>query len=83
MTDVDSSVAARARQLVVAMAPEPPAEPADESRLIEDLSYDSLRLMELTLVLERAFGLPRFRPEQLLDVRRIGDVVALIEETRR
>ncbi|NKY49242.1 acyl carrier protein [Nocardia vermiculata] len=82
MTDVDSSVGARARQLVVAMAPDLATEPADESRLIEDLGYDSLRLMELTLVLERAFGLPRFRPEQLIDVRRITDVVALIEETR-
>ncbi|NKY89381.1 acyl carrier protein [Nocardia veterana] len=83
MTTVDDSVAEQVRRLVVAMAPDPPPELADEMRLIEDLSFDSLRLMELTLVLEQAFGLPRYRPEQLAGVRRIADVVALIEETRR
>ncbi|WP_030512755.1 acyl carrier protein [Nocardia sp. NRRL WC-3656] len=79
MTNVDSPVAERVRQLVVAMAPAPAAEPRDRLRLIEDLGFDSLRLMELTLVLEQAFGLPRYRPEQLAGVRRIGDVVTLIE----
>ncbi|AHH20696.1 putative acyl carrier protein (ACP) [Nocardia nova SH22a] len=82
MTNVDSTVAERVRQLVVAMAPEPPADLTDDLRLVEDLAFDSLRLMELTLVLERAFGLPRYRPEQLAGVRRIGDVVALIEAVR-
>lgn len=79
MTNVDSTVAQRVRQLVVAMAPDAPDAPTDEMRLVEDLAFDSLRLMELTLVLERAFGLPRYRPEQLAGVRRIADVVALIE----
>lgn len=83
MTTVDDSVAEQVRRLVVAMAPDPPPELDDEMRLIEDLAFDSLRLMELTLVLEQAFGLPRYRPEQLAGVRRIADVVALIEETRR
>lgn len=82
MTNVDSTVAEQVRQLVIAMAPEAPAELTDEMRLVEDLAFDSLRLMELTLVLERAFGLPRYRPEQLVGVRRIADVVALIEEAR-
>ncbi|WP_227980527.1 acyl carrier protein [Nocardia spumae] len=82
MTNVDSPVAQQVRSLVVAMAPAAPAEPTDEMRLIEDLAFDSLRLMELTLVLERAFELPRYRPEQLAGVRRIADVVALVEAVR-
>ncbi len=82
MTHVDSTVAQQVRQLVAAMAPEEPGDLTDEMRLVEDLGFDSLRLMELTLVLERAFGLPRYRPEQLAGVRSIADVVALIEAVR-
>ncbi|RDI54349.1 acyl carrier protein [Nocardia mexicana] len=82
MTTVDGDVAHRIRQLIEAMAPEPRAG-EDDRRLVEDLGFDSLRLMELTVVLERAFELPRYRPEQLAGVRRVGDVVALIEESAR
>ncbi|WP_280382825.1 acyl carrier protein [Nocardia wallacei] len=80
MTTVNDGVAHRVRLLIEAMAPEPRAG-ADDRRLVEHLGFDSLRLMELTVVLERAFALPRYRPEQLTGVRRVGDVVALIEET--
>ena len=51
---------------------------ADDQRLMEDLGFDSLRLMELTVVLERAFELPRYKPEELAGVRRVGEVVTLI-----
>ncbi|TQM25597.1 acyl carrier protein [Nocardia bhagyanarayanae] len=74
----DTTLAARVRRLVRAMAPEPPAELADEHRLVEDLGFDSLRLMELTVALERAFELPRQRPEDLVGVRRVGEVIALV-----
>ncbi|GAB2530509.1 acyl carrier protein [Nocardia heshunensis] len=77
----EDTVAQRIRQLVTAMAPRPAGTLTDELRLIEDLGYDSLRLMELTVVLERAFELPRYRPEQLLGVLRVGQVVELITRT--
>lgn len=77
----DVTTAAKVRRLVLAMAPEPPAELADEHRLVEDLGFDSLRLMELTVVLERAFALPRYRPEQLVGVRRVDAVIALVRGT--
>ncbi|WP_280276256.1 acyl carrier protein [Nocardia wallacei] len=80
MTGVDSDVAQRVRHLVAAMAPQPGGT-GDDRRLVEDLGFDSLRLMELTVVLERAFGLPRYRPEQVAGVLRVGDVIALIERT--
>ncbi|MEU0542243.1 acyl carrier protein [Nocardia sp. NPDC005978] len=73
--------AARIRDIVTAMAPQPPAAVTGAHRLIEDLGYDSLRLMELTVVLERAFDLPRFRPEDLVDVLRVDAVIALVDRT--
>ncbi|SNY82405.1 acyl carrier protein [Nocardia amikacinitolerans] len=78
----DTALAARVRRLVQAMAPEPLADLADEHRLVEDLGFDSLRLMELTLALERAFELPRQRPQDLVGVRRVGEVIALVENAR-
>ncbi|GAA5072797.1 acyl carrier protein [Nocardia iowensis] len=74
----DAAVAERVRTLVNAMAPNPQATTDDGQRLIEDLGFDSLRLMELTVVLERAFDLPRYKPEQLVGVRRVGEVIGLI-----
>ncbi|WP_054813533.1 acyl carrier protein [Nocardia arizonensis] len=68
----------RVRRIIAAMAPQPPAELADTDRLVEDLGFESLRLMELTVALERGFGLPRYQPEELIGVRRVGDVVALV-----
>ena len=68
-------------RLIVAMAPTDEASGADlaaDLRLIDDLGYDSVRLMELTVVLERKFGLPRQLPEQLAGVHTVGDVIALV-----
>ncbi|WP_433194181.1 acyl carrier protein [Nocardia sp. CA-107356] len=78
---VTGGPAEKVRRIVLAMAPEPPAELADEHRLVEDLGFDSLRLMELTVVLERAFALPRYRPEELVGVRRVDAVIALVSGT--
>ncbi|MEV2220078.1 acyl carrier protein [Nocardia vinacea] len=74
----DTTTADKVRRIVLATAPEPPAELSDEHRLVEDLGFDSLRLMELTVVLERAFELPRYRPEELVGVRRVDAVIALV-----
>ncbi|NEW42326.1 acyl carrier protein [Nocardia cyriacigeorgica] len=78
MTATDTAVADRVRALIRAMAPDQDAAMADDQRLMEDMGFDSLRLMELTVVLERAFELPRYRPEELAGVRRVGEVIALI-----
>ncbi|QIS18624.1 acyl carrier protein [Nocardia terpenica] len=79
MTNTDHSTLVRVRQLITAMAPDPQSAVTDDQQLVTDLGFDSLRLMELTLVLEQAFDLPRYRPDQLAGVHRVGDVVALIE----
>lgn len=80
---MSADITERVHRLVAATAPRPrqPADLTAEQRLIEDLGYDSLRLMELTVILERAFDLPRYLPEELVGVRAVGDVVALVERT--
>ncbi|MEU7632298.1 acyl carrier protein [Nocardia sp. NPDC049220] len=79
MTAADSAQADRVRGLIGAMAPDQAAPTDDDQRLVEDLGFDSLRLMELTVVLERAFDLPRYQPSDLVGVRRVGEVIALVE----
>lgn len=68
--------------IVRAMAPEPDPELGDDTRLVDDLGYQSLRLVELTMALEEAFGLPPFERTDLAGVGTVGDVVALIDRHR-
>lgn len=73
--------AQRVREIIATMAPDTPESVTDTQDLIADLGFDSLRLMELTVVLERAFDLPPYRPEQLAGVLTVGAVVGLIERS--
>ena len=78
-----AAIQAQAVQIVVAMAPRTVAQPSAETRLVEDLGYDSLRLVELGLALEEHFGLELAEPESLrvetlADVERV--VVALASQ---
>lgn len=82
-TDIPS----RVREIIAAMAPSARAANPDgadtgtlcgTARLSEDLGFESVRLIELTMVLERSFGLAAMPPEELAGVRRVDDVVALI-----
>jgi acyl carrier protein len=83
MTDpVGNAESMRGRILRFIAAMAPPLEPGNTTvtgpeRLIDDLGFDSVRLIELMMVLERAFGLPTHHPEQLAEVYRVDDVVAL------
>ncbi|MFD7668743.1 acyl carrier protein [Streptomyces sp. NPDC059788] len=69
--------------IVGAMAPVAGAELTDETTLIADLGYDSLRLLELTLALEQGLGLPELAPEETATVATLGDVVHLVSAARR
>jgi acyl carrier protein len=64
------------------MAPSRVLVVADGTELAGDLGYDSLRLMELGIALERAFDLTWLDPGQLAGVRTVADVVGLISTAR-
>lgn len=74
----DTAVAQQVYRVIDAMSPKPGTACTADDRLVEDLGFDSLRLMELTVVLERTFGLPAHRPEELAGVLAVGQVVMLI-----
>jgi len=69
--------------IVGAMAPAGGATPADDTALIADLAYDSLRLIELTLALEQGFGLGELAQERTATVTTVGDIVRLVTEARQ
>lgn len=64
--------------LVAAMAPDPGPEPGLCSALIADLGYSSLRLLELSIAVERAFSLAPLSQEALAGVATVGDLVELV-----
>ncbi|GAB3132627.1 hypothetical protein GCM10027289_21130 [Tsukamurella serpentis] len=77
-------IATTARKVVAAMAPGTTgsevtaASLGAQDRLREDLGFDSVRLIELTVALEQVFDLPPFPSERLAAVLRVGDVVDLV-----
>lgn len=77
MTTIGSDVFA----LVTAMAPGP-VEPALHSAFVGDLGYTSLRLLELSIAVERAFALPPLTPDTLAGVQTVGDLVALVQNLK-
>jgi acyl carrier protein len=72
------SVRAVVGKIVEKMGQGAPSQVSDESRLAEDLGFDSLRLIELTIVIEQAFGLPALDMESACAVRTVRDVTDLV-----
>ncbi|MBM7075409.1 MULTISPECIES: acyl carrier protein [Micromonospora] len=68
------------RQLVASMAPHPAGDVTDGQRLVEDLHFDSLTLIELAVALERRFDLPPISDDEAMDVVTVADVVALVSQ---
>lgn len=81
MTDNDQ--AQRTRALIGRMAPDSASSIADDQRLVQDLGFESIRLIELTVALEKVFDLPRHDPHQLMDVQTVADVVAMVARESR
>lgn len=69
--------------IVHEMAPSPgPRLPSAEAGLVDDLGFTSLRLVELTMVLEETFGLEPLSREDVAGVDTVGDVVAMLRRAR-
>ena len=56
------------------------AELRADTRLVADLAYDSVRLIELSIALERHFELAALDESRLAAVTTVGDVVDLVAE---
>ncbi|GAA3990195.1 hypothetical protein GCM10022247_06050 [Allokutzneria multivorans] len=74
------SAQAEVAKVVAAMAPNQGVAITADSSLTADLGYDSLRLMELTMALEKHFELQPVDFERAATVTTVADVTRLVEE---
>lgn len=70
VTDLPEKV----RRIVGVLAGVPCGNPPADARLVEDLGYDSVRLLELSIALEEAFGLDGLSVEHTLSIRTVANV---------
>jgi acyl carrier protein len=78
MSKTTNTLTLQVREIIGRMAPDGAPEPAPDARLVEDLGYDSLAIIEMALELERELGLPRLQEEEAMDIETVGQVEALV-----
>ncbi|MBQ1026053.1 acyl carrier protein [Micromonospora sp. C95] len=69
-------VAEAITRAVGALAPDPRTEVGLDEQLVTDLGFDSLRMVELSLVLEELFALDPNAMDEVPPVGSVGDLVA-------
>lgn len=74
----DTAATIEVLHIVLGMAPQLPTIVDQTNRLVEDLGYDSLRLIELSVALEERFGI-RFDPEVALQIETLDDVARYVD----
>jgi acyl carrier protein len=74
MTDQSHAVVNELRGLILRMSPRTVASTAAEDRLVEDLGYDSLTLIELAVAIEDRFDLPAITEEEAMRIKTVGDL---------
>jgi acyl carrier protein len=77
-TDRAPSQQAAIRRIVGELAPADSDGISAESRLVEDLGYHSLALLELAFALEEEFGLPPLDERRAQEIRTVRDVENLV-----
>lgn len=82
MTEEDD-VTARTREIIRLLAPAADARCERDGRLIEDLGYHSLALVELAFRLEEEFDLEPITYEQAQDILTVGDVEDFVADAAR
>lgn len=75
------STRARVRQLIGEMSPNGRQEAASTDRLIEDLGYDSLAVIELSLQMESTFALTAIGQGTVPDITTVRDVEDLVVQS--
>jgi acyl carrier protein len=74
-------VALAVENMVAEMAPEQGSEITPEARLVEDLGYHSLALLELSVALEDTFNLPPLDATAAREIDKVGDITGLVFRT--
>lgn len=80
----DTEVRARVRSIILELAPETGPPPGGNPRLLEDLSYHSLAMVELAFALEDEFELPPMDEQAVNEnIRTVSDVEDYVLELMR
>lgn len=74
-------IAARVRELVGSLVPAGARQVGPADRLVEDLGFDSVAVLELALALEVEFDLEEIDENQTVDLSTVGDIETLIAKT--
>ena len=74
-------IAARVRELVGSLIPAGARQVGPSDRLVEDLGFDSVAVLELALALEVEFDLEEIDEEQTVDLVTVGDIETIIAKT--
>jgi acyl carrier protein len=78
MTVPSDAVADELRGLIARMSPKNVKSVSAGERLVEDLGYDSLTLIELAVAIEDRFDLPAISEEEAMRIRTVGDLERFI-----
>ncbi|MFI6318300.1 acyl carrier protein [Nonomuraea sp. NPDC050556] len=74
----DQDVRTRIRSIILQVAPNPEGVRATETRLVEDLGYHSLALLELGFTMEDEFDLPPLDQSQVQHITTVEEVEDLV-----
>ena len=74
----DPDVRARVRSIILQVAPNPDGAQAGETKLVEDLEYHSLALLELGFTLEDEFDLPPLDQAQVQHITTVEEIEDLV-----
>lgn len=77
-TAEDIQVRARVRAIVARLAPAAQAEVRPQSRLVDDLEYQSLALLELAFALEEEYGLAPIDEAIAAQIHTVSDIEGYI-----
>jgi acyl carrier protein len=73
-----TEVCERVRRIALAMAVTQVDELRPDTTLVDDLGYDSLRLLELAIALETEFGLSGISTDEAVSITTVGGIEQLI-----
>lgn len=74
----DGDISTRLISLIAEISPATELEPGESTRLIQDLMFDSISLLELAVAIESEFDLSALTEMGTANIVTVGDLVALV-----